>query len=761
MNKKYLKAMITPFTATILLLSVFLSSISPVSAQPAIARENIMWGAGFWAGLTSFNPLFDNSGTAQGWGTHLMYEPLFGTDVASGAIIDWLGQSIGWVNSTTIKIMLRSGCRWSIIKDWAGWTAGTYTPEDNGSITADDVLYSWWLSGAYPDSPSAATGMSALHTSPRVTSFEKVNATEILVHLNSTYANSNVVWRTLTNGYLIVPKAVWKPIYTALGAGYLAFANDWTNSSYPYPRVASGMYLPWYISGDKKQIILKKNDNWWGISALGKQPAPQYMGYYVGYSNTEIENMMMAGLIDWDGSYVPGYPWYPAPLHTYFASSPYFADKSALLLTPNYRKWPICESWLHWAIADVMGYSANSAAASGYCVNGSKYVQPSTTYYSSFTSQYPNAFLIPKDDAVANALLAGYPNKNKYLVGNQFNTVKEALGNLTANCYYIYNGAIDSINTTTGYPTHWGSGAWYTKGDNTTEIKAWIANMYDYLQAHPECNWFNADPPIVIGTVSHKASEWLANWNSYLPTADQLSGIPGINVKLGYSDYPYVGSPWTIIDIDGWTDTIAIDIATAATVTSVLGIPTISRVISWDAYQGWSTGEGQTYVYDFMDYVMHLGINSNLYERYAQLFTCWSGVWNHYNGWYNTTLIDLINSLDTASNPQTVANKIFDIVGTYLPYIPGSGHPDWYIYSTKYWTGWPNATSPFLPDSPYGGPAQNVNLLQLLLGLKAVAVTVAPAAGIPAGYIVAVGIIVVVVIVVLGYAWYRRRPPKK
>lgn len=210
-------------------------------------------------------------------------------------------------------------------------------------------------------------------------------------------------------------------------------------------------------------------------------------------------------------------------------------------------------------------------------------------------------------------------------------------------------------------------------------------------------------------------------------TADQLPGVDGINVMLGKSDYPNVGDPWTIIDIDGWTDVNAIDYIAAATINDDLDIPFAVRLLTWDGYTAWTTGEGQTHVYDFMDYCMHWGINGDLYERYMQLFTGWSGVWNHYSGYANPILEAKIQSLDTLSvgsaARQARANEIFAIVGRDLPYIPMSGHPDWYIYSDKYWTGWPNEDKPFLPDSPYGGATQEANLLYVLLSLGAVGTT--------------------------------------
>jgi len=658
-NKRHKLAMIALLTMTMLLLNVSL-----VYAQ-AIPHEQIMWGAGYWPALTNFNPIKMNDG--MGWDTYLMYEPLFGTDVATGNLIEWLGESIQWEDAgTTVHVTLRSGIYWVKLTDGV--------PEYYRDITTEDVQYTYFLTGAFPDSPAAAYWMDGLADRVDETTFEGgfeiVSPTEFKVHINSTYAHSSVVERVMTRGFLIVPKDVWMDINATTG-DYLTFTNDWLAADFnPDWRVASGMYLPWYRSADLTQTILKRNENWWGISVLGRRPAPEYVGYLVGIPNDQIIQYVRAGSLDWDGSYIPAI-WDKTEFpysNTYFKDAPYFPDKSALLMVPNHRKYPLNEPWLHWAIAKVMNYEANSAASSGYCVDGSKYSIYGTEI------QYPNAFLIPKDDAIANELLINYTNKDTYLIQRN---IDEALAILNEHCYQK-------------------DGVWYTNDGPST---AWAQNLKDYY----------GDIDLTVGKVTKKASNWISGG---FDDADEDDATAGVNVKLG---------PWTLIDIEGWTDVCAIDGIVASTVTNDLGISLTTNFLDWGGY----TTAMDANTYDFADYCMHWGINGDLYERYTQLFTgTYSGCWNHYGSYVNQTLEDLIEDLDTATGAarQGIANQIFDIVGTDLPIIPMSGHPDWYIYSDKYWAGWPNEKNPFLPASPYGGAAQEANLLHMLLSLVSSAI---------------------------------------
>lgn len=727
MVKRYGHVTVALLLVAALLLNMCLIgvNVSPVQAQPVtVKRDEIIWGAGYWPEFTNFNPIKMNDG--MGWDTYLMYEPLFVSDVASNTTTGWLAEKAPeWdPTGTILTITLRKGIYWVKVADWNGWLEGTYTPEKYRDINTTDVRYSWLLLGAFPESLPAAGYMAALKD--RMSAFQIVDARTFKVYLKPAYAFSSIAYRTITRGFQIVPFDIWQQInetMVAAGKTYLDFTNNWLAADFnPDWRVASGLFLSWWRNPELTQTICKKNDNWWGIKVFGRQPAPKYMGYYRGLSNIQIEQMLKEKKIDWDGSYVPGcvngtWPGYEF-LRTYFKTAPYFPDKSALLMVPNYRKWPICEEWLHWAIALTMDYPANSEASSNYCVDGSIYHIYGTDI------QYPNAFLIPKDDVIANKYLVNYPNRDKYLIKHN---VTKAVEILFKNCYYIYNGEIQGWNPATNRPYNWPNGDWYTKGDNITAIREWAYTIWDYFHNNPACSWFNNDPPLVIGTVKKKASEWLANFEVLVWEADQLNAtIPGVNVMLGYSDYPTVGGPWTIIDMPDWTDVWAIDQIVAATINDdpgsgddmeTLDIPFAARPTTWDQYTDWTTGEMQTYVYDFADFCMHWGINGDLYERYAQLFTCWSGCWNHYNGYANYYLEYLINRLDVEDDPQAVANKIFDIVGEELPYIPESGHPDWYIYSIEYWSRWPNEDHVFLPASPYGGAAQEGNVLYILMAL--------------------------------------------
>jgi hypothetical protein len=165
-------------------------------------------------------------------------------------------------------------------------------------------------------------------------------------------------------------------------------------------------------------------------------------------------------------------------------------------------------------------------------------------------------------------------------------------------------------------------------------------------------------------------------------------------------------------------------------ITTMLNIPMTTLFLDWSDYVS-TKYFGDQYIaptFDFADYVLELGFNSNMYERYAQLFTGPQGAWRHYGNYTNPTLITLIGQLETAPEgsaaQQDIANQIQEIIGQDMPIIPLGGHAEWGTHSDKYWMGWPTEDNPLLPASPYGLSRQEVQLLTIVLGLRGRALNV-------------------------------------
>jgi len=648
-------AMIISIMVAAMILSSF--TMRPVSAQTTVPRNETVWGAGFGMNTGSYQPW--NMGSNQGWTTYLMYEPMFGTNVATGEIIGWLGDSIAWLSNDIIQITLRSDLHWTSI--------GSSLVGNTTAITTDDVIYSFEIL-----QQTGQLGSLVQRVGDISTAFEKVSNTVLKVHILPLYEGSSEVYRQLTYGFLIFPKAVWEDINSTKAGDLSTYTNDWQDTEMVPAkwRVASGMYLPYYHDGT--QTIGMVNENWWGVddSDFGRLPEPNYFGY-TSYSSNELALLAMeGGDLDWDGNYLAGLTEVKAEfpnIVTYFNDLPYFPDKSPVMLVPNHKNYPLNQTWLHKALASVLNYTAMSDVSSGYLKD-------------------PSPMLIPADDAAARALL-NTTIESKYAIN-----------------YDVAHG-LEILNTYCNFDE--ASGVWWTKQGVTPS---------DPIKHYP-----------------------LQEWNYESNTT----------------------APWTILDFLGWTDVNAMDAVAAQLFSSLLNIQTQVEFIS-----GWGTVQVRmnNFQFDLADMVMSGQINMNMYERYFQMFSPLSssaggGVNAPLGGWYNQTFIDDIELLDTfpagSAAQWAVANEMQEILGEVMPVIPLAGHADWQIYSTTYWTNWPNSvTNPMLPSSPFAGTMQNANLLAIAFALNSTG-TIPPPPGDYTLVIVGVGIAIVAVAVVV--VLYKRR----
>ncbi len=650
----------TTMVISIIVAAMILSGFNstPVLAQATVPRNETVWGAGFGMNTGSYQPW--NMGSNQAWTTYLMYEPMFGTNVATGEIIGWLGDTIAWQGDDTIQITLRSDLHWTSI--------GSNLVSNTTAITTDDVIFSFEIL-----QQTGQLGSLVQRVGNVSTAFEKVSNTVLNVHILPAYEGSSEVYRQLTYGFLIFPKAVWEDINATYDGDLSTYTNDWQDTEMVPAkwRVASGMYLPYFHDGTS--TIGKVNDKWWGVddTDFGRLPEPNYFGY-TSYSSNDLALLAMeSGDLDWDGNYLAGLTEVKADypnIVTYFDDLPFFPDKSPVMLVPNHKNYPLNQTWLHKAMASVLNYSAMSAVSSGYLKD-------------------PSPMLIPADDASARELLNA-TIEDEYAID------------------YDIEGAIELLETYCTFDET--TGVWWTKQGVTPS---------DPIKHYP-----------------------LQEWNYESNTT----------------------APYTILDFMGWTDVNAMDVVAAQAFSDLLHIQTQTELIS-----GWGTVQVRmnNFQFDLANMVMSGQINMNMYERYFQMFSPESssaggGVNAPLGGWYNQTFIDDIEALDTfpagSAQQWAVANEMQEILGEVMPVIPLAGHADWQVYSTTYWTNWPNSeTNPMLPSSPFAGTTQNANLLAIVFGLESSGATAPPP---PGDYtLIIVGIVVAIVAVAVIFVLYKRR----
>jgi peptide/nickel transport system substrate-binding protein len=171
----------------------------------------------------------------------------------------------------------------------------------------------------------------------------------------------------------------------------------------------------------------------------------------------------------------------------------------------------------------------------------------------------------------------------------------------------------------------------------------------------------------------------------------------------------------------GWTDFISI----AQTMSQELLQIGIHTTIDQEPFSTYY-GDAQGGTYDFLVCWSNGNDATPYYEYYymldsAQSSTSASKPVNTDYERFTSPAID--SALANFSSTTSLAKQKADILSiektvlTQVPAIPVTGRPNWFVYSTRYFTGWPSASEPYnageAPDNWQGGAEQlylNVHL---------------------------------------------------
>ena len=205
------------------------------------AAGDQLFVAGFqWGPVANFNPFSSNAGWPSGQNSfQLIYESLMRFNLLSGKLEPGLAKSLEDPDDQTIKITLQDGITFS----------------NGDKLTVDDVVTTFELA-------KRNSGLSYSNVWTYLSSVEADGDTGVVFKLNPKNLNANMVKNTIATTW-IVPKSVWD---AKEKAGTLQ--KD-TNMQ----PIGTGPYLVDKV--DQTQIVLKRNENYWGKTVYGRcRPRP-------------------------------------------------------------------------------------------------------------------------------------------------------------------------------------------------------------------------------------------------------------------------------------------------------------------------------------------------------------------------------------------------------------------------------------------------------------------------------------------------------
>ena len=275
--------------------------------------ETVITSGTQWGPPASWNPL---QGGGQAMGVRgLQYETLYTFSPWTLELEPWLAESGEWTGDNTYELTLREGLTW----------------HDGEALDSADVVFTLEL-GRQP-----AVKFSNVWT--WLESVEAVDAQTVLFTFSDPRAGE---WDNFLMSNQIVPEH----IVSAVPAEEI---GTWANDQNP---VGSGAYR--YHSHTDTRMVWERNDEWWGIEALGLEMQPRYIIDLVNPSNEVALGLIARGELDLSNNFLPGIHQLVGGdfnITTFYPEAPYMLPANTAMLIPNSTREPTNDPAFRRALA--------------------------------------------------------------------------------------------------------------------------------------------------------------------------------------------------------------------------------------------------------------------------------------------------------------------------------------------------------------------------------------------------------------------------
>ena len=291
------RRLVTGLVAAGLIVTV-VPTASPVAAQdlPEVPRNKTFifspWG--FPTGNQLLNPEnwnVYNQGTQfnnqREMGLKGIYEALFYTNLNTGELIPWQGESYTY-NDTLDEITLK-------LRDGVTWCDGTQMTSDDVKFTLETLL----RDDANPINPYAATFREFLKE------VEVVDPLTSIIKLNKPGPRwfKDQLALGHENHIVMMPKHIWEPALEAAGGDTTKITDYDLEKGLP---CGTGPYK--IVSSSPQQMIADRRETWWGTETGFKErmPAPERLILIPVASDEAMSQLHIANQIDHGNPLQPG-----------------------------------------------------------------------------------------------------------------------------------------------------------------------------------------------------------------------------------------------------------------------------------------------------------------------------------------------------------------------------------------------------------------------------------------------------------------------
>lgn len=334
--------------------------------------ETIFTSGQAWGPPSSWNPVpgqFGATGT-----TGLLYETLMVFDPVAGEMKPWLAESGEWTSDNTFEITLREGITW----------------HDGETLDSADVVFSFEIG----QRPGVGWGTDLWQQ------LESVEATDEL-HVVFTFSDPRPQqWDMTLNTRTIVPEHIF---------------GDWSDealmTSANENPVGSGAFR--YHSHGQDRMVWERNDDWWGLDALGLDFAMRFIVDIVNPSNEVALGMLTQGQLDLSNNFLPGIRQLVdgGQVITYIRDEPFMLGSNVAMLIPNAETAPGNDPAFRRALAHSIDVDQIIASAFGGIVEQASPTGLLPTFEEFIDQDLVNelGFTFDTDEARRIMEEAGYP----------------------------------------------------------------------------------------------------------------------------------------------------------------------------------------------------------------------------------------------------------------------------------------------------------------------------------------------------------------
>ncbi|HEY8471261.1 MAG TPA: ABC transporter substrate-binding protein [Natronosporangium sp.] len=331
-------------------------------------QETVFTGGAQWGPPSSWNPI-QGGGFATGT-EGFLYETPYLFNPFTLELEPWLAERGEWVSDDVYELTLREGITWS----------------DGEPMTSEDVVFSVEL-GKIPEVPYS-------------TLFEWLEEVEAVDELTTRFTFSDPrrgEWDNFLSNNQIVPEHIFKDIPPEE-------LMSWPNDENP---VGSGPYL--YHSHTDERVVWERNENWWGIEALGLTMKPRYVIDLVNSSNEVAFGQIAQNELDLSNFFLPGVGELlqgDFNVSTYYSEEPYMLSANTAYLVPNVEREPLGDPVFRRALAFSIDVESIVENVYGGIVQAANPTGLLPTWEDYIDDQVVEQFGFEYDPAQARSLLA-------------------------------------------------------------------------------------------------------------------------------------------------------------------------------------------------------------------------------------------------------------------------------------------------------------------------------------------------------------------